>query len=53
MIVARPPTTEYGSAQAGYVSRITTDVEPISALETQRDVMLRLLASASEERATA
>jgi len=50
MIVARPPATEYSHEHKVYVSRTSVDVEPISALETQRDEVLRLLVSMSEER---
>jgi hypothetical protein len=49
MFIARPPATEYAPAYAAYVSRIATDVEPVSALESQRDEILRLLRSSSEQ----
>ena len=49
MLVARPPATEYPSFAAGYVSRILDDVEPIPALQRQRDDILRLLRAVSEE----
>ncbi len=52
MIVARPPATEYAPVLSGYLSRTTTDVEPVAALEAQRDDILRLLQSVTEERAS-
>jgi hypothetical protein len=52
MIVIRPPATEYGPAQAGYVSRIARDVDPLVELQSQEASVLRLLVPLDDQRAS-
>jgi hypothetical protein len=52
MTVGRPPATEYGPGQAGYVSRITGDVNPLDALQVQGTSVLSLLVPLDDRRAS-
>jgi hypothetical protein len=53
MIVTRPPASEYGPSQSGYISRITGDVDPLVALAEQQTRVLRLFGALTDEGARA